>query len=68
MEILEQFTILAGFPKELFNLEYPTKVVQELAIETTKVLLPSEVELDRHWGLNPPWSVIKHLYTNAEML
>lgn len=57
-----------GFPQELFDVQYPAKGSPELALETTKLLLPTEVELDDHWGLDHgAWSVIKHLYPNANV-
>jgi 4,5-DOPA dioxygenase extradiol len=57
-----------GFPKALFDVEYPAKGSLELAIETKQLLTPVEVELDEHWGLDHgAWSVIKHLYPEANV-
>ena len=57
-----------GFPKELFEVEYPAPGSPELAKETTELLLPEIVEEDHSWGLDHgAWSVIKHLYPNAEI-
>lgn len=57
-----------GFPKELFAVEYPAKGSPELAKETKQLLNPTIVELDEKWGLDHgAWSVIKHLYPNADI-
>jgi len=57
-----------GFPKALYEVEYPAKGSPELAIETKKLLHPTFVELDKKWGLDHgAWSVIKHLYPNADI-
>lgn len=57
-----------GFPQELFAVQYLAKGSPELAIETKELLLPIEVELDEHWGLDHgAWSVIKHLYPEANV-
>lgn len=57
-----------GFPKELFAVQYPAKGSPELAIETKTMLQPTSVELNENWGLDHgAWSVIKHLYPNANI-
>lgn len=57
-----------GFPKELFEVQYPAPGNPELAKETAELLLPEIVEEDHSWGLDHgAWSVIKHLYPNAEI-
>ncbi|WP_366183693.1 4,5-DOPA dioxygenase extradiol [Flavobacterium ovatum] len=57
-----------GFPKELFDIQYPAKGNPHLAIETKELLLPTEIELDQEWGLDHgAWSVIKHLYPDANV-
>ena len=57
-----------GFPKELFEVNYPAPGSPELAKETAALLLPEIVEEDHSWGLDHgAWSVIKHLYPNAEI-
>lgn len=57
-----------GFPKELFEVQYPAKGSPELAKITREVLQPTLVELDDKWGLDHgAWSVIKHLYPNADI-
>ncbi len=57
-----------GFPKELFEVNYPAPGSPELAKETAALLLPEIVEEDHSWGLDHgAWSVIKHLYRDAEI-
>ena len=52
-----------GFPKALFDVQYPAPGSPELARETAELLLPAEVEEDHSWGLDHgAWSVIKHMY------
>jgi 4,5-DOPA dioxygenase extradiol len=57
-----------GFPKELFEVEYPAPGSPELANETKNIVKKSEVGLDSKWGLDHGcWSVVKHLYPKADI-
>ncbi len=57
-----------GFPKELFEVQYPAPGSPELAEETAKVITTTEIGMDHQWGLDHgAWSVIKHLYPNANI-
>ena len=57
-----------GFPQALFDVQYPAPGSPELAKETQQILSPISVELDDSWGLDHgAWSVIKHLYPNADI-
>jgi 4,5-DOPA dioxygenase extradiol len=57
-----------GFPEALYQVQYNAVGSPELA-ETTKALLePVNVDLDHQWGLDHgAWSVLKHLYPNADI-
>ena len=68
MEIPKTIHDFGGFPKELFDVQYPAKGSPELAQLTKELILPPEVELDHDWGLDHgAWSVIKHLYPEANI-
>ncbi|MFC6860345.1 4,5-DOPA-extradiol-dioxygenase [Zunongwangia atlantica] len=57
-----------GFPQELFDVQYPAPGNPELAKETKELITKTEVGLDDKWGLDHgAWSVIKHLYPNADI-
>jgi len=56
-----------GFPKELFEVQYPAPGSPMLAT-AVKDLSPIEVELNDKWGLDHgAWSVLKHLYPKADV-
>ncbi|PKL85343.1 MAG: 4,5-DOPA dioxygenase extradiol [Ignavibacteriae bacterium HGW-Ignavibacteriae-1] len=57
-----------GFPKELYQVQYPAPGDPALAKETQSIISKANVELDDKWGLDHgAWSVIKHLYPNADV-
>ena len=57
-----------GFPQALFDVQYPAPGSPELAQETKSIITKTEVGLDDKWGLDHgAWSVIKHLYPNADV-
>ena len=57
-----------GFPEALFQVQYNTPGSPELAEATQNLLKPTPVDLDHNWGLDHgAWSVIKHLYPNADI-
>ncbi|MBU6341812.1 MAG: 4,5-DOPA dioxygenase extradiol [Bacteroidetes bacterium] len=57
-----------GFPKALFDVQYPAPGSPELAKETQSTVHKTQVGLDDKWGLDHgAWSVIKHLYPKADV-
>jgi 4,5-DOPA dioxygenase extradiol len=57
-----------GFPKALFDVQYPAPGSPALALETRSLVKKTTVGLDDKWGLDHgAWSVIKHLYPNADV-
>jgi 4,5-DOPA dioxygenase extradiol len=57
-----------GFPKALFEVEYPAPGSPSLANEAKQLLAGTEVGLDQEWGLDHgAWSVAKHLYPEADV-
>jgi len=68
MEMPRTIHDFGGFPQALFDVQYPAKGSPALAQETKELLNPTSVELDEKWGLDHgAWSVIKHLYPNADI-
>jgi len=68
MEMLKTIHDFYGFPKELFEVQYPAPGNPALAKETAELLAPVLVEEDHSWGLDHgAWSVIRHLYPEADI-
>lgn len=57
-----------GFPKALFDVQYPAPGSPDLAQKVHEVVKSAKVGLDHQWGLDHgAWSVIKHLYPDADV-
>lgn len=57
-----------GFPKALYEVEYPAPGSPELANETKRTITKTSVGLDEKWGLDHgAWSVIRRLYPEANV-
>jgi 4,5-DOPA dioxygenase extradiol len=57
-----------GFPKELYQIEYPAPGDLDLVLRVQKLLAPVAVSLDEGWGLDHgTWSVLKHVFPNADI-
>lgn len=68
MEYPKTIHDFGGFPKALFDVEYPSPGSPALAKEVQSIVTTTEVGLDYQWGLDHgSWSVIKHLYPEANV-
>ncbi|XDD54272.1 4,5-DOPA dioxygenase extradiol [Leptospira sp. WS4.C2] len=57
-----------GFPKALFDVQYPAPGSPELAKLIQTMVKSQNVKLDYEWGLDHgAWSVIKHIYPKADI-
>lgn len=57
-----------GFPKALFDFQYPAPGSPEIAAEAKKIITKTTVGLDEKWGLDHgAWSVVTHLYPKADI-
>jgi 4,5-DOPA dioxygenase extradiol len=57
-----------GFPKALFDVQYPARGSRIIAEEMQNIIKNTQVGLDYDWGLDHGcWSVVKHLYPNADI-
>lgn len=58
----------AGFPPELYTIEYPASGDPALAARVQTLLAPVPVTLDHAWGLDHgTWSVLRHLLPEADI-
>jgi 4,5-DOPA dioxygenase extradiol len=66
MDFPETIHDFGGFPKELFDVQYPAPGNPELAIETASIIKSAEVGLAHDWGLDHgAWTVIRNMYPDA---
>jgi len=57
-----------GFPRALFEVQYPAPGHPALAERVAKLLAPTPVLMDRDWGLDHgTWSVLAHVYPEADV-
>jgi 4,5-DOPA dioxygenase extradiol len=57
-----------GFPRELYQVQYPAPGDPDLACRVQKLLAPLAVALDNSWGLDHgTWSVLRHVYPDADI-
>jgi 4,5-DOPA dioxygenase extradiol len=57
-----------GFPKKLYEVQYPAPGDPNLANEIMSSIKTTDILADHHWGLDHgAWSVIKHMYPMANI-
>ncbi len=57
-----------GFPKELYQVQYPAPGDLELADQITQLLKANSAESTPEWGLDHgSWSILIHLYPKAQI-
>lgn len=57
-----------GFPRELYEAQYPAPGMPELAGRVRDLLAPVQVGLDQQWGLDHgTWSVLLHVFPDADV-
>ena len=57
-----------GFPKALYDVQYPAPGLPQLAKEIKSAVKNTEVSLDEKWGLDHgAWTVLKHMYPKANV-
>ncbi len=57
-----------GFPKALFDVQYPAPGNPILAKETANLIHTTKVELSHEWGLDHgTWTVVRHMYPLANV-
>jgi 4,5-DOPA dioxygenase extradiol len=57
-----------GFPRELYEVEYPAPGDPALAELIREMLAPVSVGLDSRWGLDHgTWSVLRHVFPEADV-
>ena len=57
-----------GFPRELYEVQYPAPGSPELAKATKETVRKRPIELDMRWGLDHgAWSVIRRMYPDADV-
>jgi len=57
-----------GFPRELFEVQYPAPGNPALAEETRKLVKTTDVMPDHDWGLDHgTWSVVRRMYPDASI-
>ena len=57
-----------GFPRELFEFQYPAPGEPDLAERVLDLLAPVSAGLDNRWGLDHgTWSVLSHVFPEADV-
>lgn len=68
METPQTIHDFRGFPKALFDVQYPAPGDPIVARESAALITSTEVGLDHEWGLDHgTWSIVRHMYPDADI-
>lgn len=68
MDMPETIHDFGGFPKALFDVQYPSPGAPGLAASTAKMIRSADVILDHDWGLDHgAWSITRNMYPAADI-
>lgn len=68
MEVPKTIHDFGGFPKELFDQQYPAPGTPEYAAKTIELIRKTEVIADYQWGLDHgTWSVLMSMFPKADI-
>lgn len=68
MDFPETIHDFGGFPKALFDVQYPAPGSPALAQETKALIHSVDVGLSHDWGLDHgAWTIIRHMYPKADI-
>jgi 4,5-DOPA dioxygenase extradiol len=68
MEYPQTIHDFGGFPRKLYEVQYPAPGSPQFAGEVKNMLTKTEAALDHKWGLDHgAWSVIRHMYPKADI-
>jgi 4,5-DOPA dioxygenase extradiol len=57
-----------GFPRELYEVQYPAPGAPHVAARVRELLAPVNVGMDENWGLDHgTWSVLCHVFPDADV-
>jgi 4,5-DOPA dioxygenase extradiol len=57
-----------GFPRELYQVKYPSSGSSEVAEFTSELVRSVQVKCNNDWGLDhASWAVLKHMYPQADI-
>ena len=57
-----------GFPRQLYEVQYPAPGKPELAKEVSSIVQSTNVGLNHDWGLDHgTWTVVRHMYPEANI-
>ena len=68
MDFPETIHDFGGFPRELFEVQYPAPGNPAIAAETRKLVKMASIEEDHDWGLDHgTWTIVRHMYPEADI-